>query len=115
MKTAFLLHGTGGNNNDYFWFAVTEKYLEKHGYAVWMPQLPNTDAPKLQETLGFVRNDMPALDEHTIIVGHSSSCPLILSLLQYVKVPIKQACKYPNQTVDSKPAIINHMPKLKQQ
>ncbi len=91
MKTAFLLHGTGGGSKDYFWFADTKKYLEQHGYEVWWPQLPNTDHPEFEETLNFVEDNMPAFDEQTIVVGHSSACPLILSWLQYVKVPIKQA------------------------
>ena len=60
MKKAFLLHGTGGNNNDYFWFTDTKRFLEKYGYNVWMPQLPNTNAPKFQETLEFLFENMPA-------------------------------------------------------
>lgn len=90
MKTAILLHGTGGSSKDYFWFADTRKYLEAHGYNVWWPQLPSTDSPNFEETLNFIEQNMPAIDENTIVIGHSSSCPLILSWLQYVKVPIRQ-------------------------
>lgn len=32
MKTAWLLHGTGGSDTDYFWFEDTKKYMaEKLG------------------------------------------------------------------------------------
>lgn len=31
MKTAILLHGTGGSDADYFWFADTKQYLESGG------------------------------------------------------------------------------------
>lgn len=91
MKSAFLLHGTGGNDEDYFWFGDTKKYLEQHGYNVWWPQLPNTDAPEFLETRNFIENNMPIFNKHTIMIGHSSSCPMILTLLQYFRVKIKQA------------------------
>src|SRR3989344_819661 len=91
MKTAFLLHGTGGSSKDYFWFADTKKFLQKLGYEVWWPQLPHTDSPNFQETLEFVEDNMPASDAQTIVIAHSSACPLILSWLQYVKMSIKQA------------------------
>lgn len=85
MKTAFLLHGTGGNDTDYFWFSDIKAYLEQQGYEVWWPQLPHADEPVFQETLESVENNMPAFDENTIVIGHSSSCPLLLSWLQHIK------------------------------
>lgn len=91
MKQALLLHGTGGNDTAYFWFADTKKHLEAQGYEVWWPQLPNTHKPVLQDTLDFVLKSMPQLDEQSIIVGHSSACPLILSLLEKLHVQVAKA------------------------
>lgn len=90
MKTAWLLHGTGGSNTDYFWFADTKQFLEANGYDVWWPLLPNTDNPNLAETSSFISANMPAPNEDTIIIGHSSACPVIMYLLQYAKTPVKQ-------------------------
>ncbi len=90
MKQAILLHGTGGSDTDYFWFADVKSYLEKHGYQVWWPALPNTDNPSLTETTAFLRQYMPSTNEQTIIVAHSSACPLILSMLPTFQVPVKQ-------------------------
>lgn len=90
MKTAVLLHGTGGSDKHYFWFEDTKKYLESKGYEVWWPQLPNTDNPKLVETRNFIEDNIPALTEESIIIGHSSSCPLILHMLQYFQFKFKQ-------------------------
>lgn len=90
MKTVWLLHGTGGSDTDYFWFEDTKKYLESHGYDVWWPLLPHTDKPNLEETTQFIKNNMPAIDEESIIIGHSSACPLILHILQNFKVKVKQ-------------------------
>ena len=90
MKQAILLHGTAGGDADYFWFADTKKYLKKHNYNVWWPLLPNTDKPELHESLDFLENNYPLLDEESIIIAHSSACSLILTFLQYLKKPIKQ-------------------------
>jgi predicted alpha/beta hydrolase family esterase len=91
MKQAFLLHGTGGNSTDYFWFADTKEFLEAHGYSVWWPLLPRTKKPELQESLDFLLSNMPEItDQETIIIGHSSACPLILSLLEHTDLLVKQ-------------------------
>lgn len=90
MNNAILLHGTGGNNTDYFWFANTKDYLENLGYAVWWPLLPNTDLPELEETRSYIEQNMPTLDKNSIIIGHSSACPTILDLLQKSDFAVKQ-------------------------
>ncbi len=90
LKNAVLLHGTGGNDKDYFWFADTKKYLESKGYTVWWPLLPNAEKPNLLEANKFVEQNGPKLDEETIIIGHSSACPLILHMMQHFEVCVKQ-------------------------
>lgn len=90
MKTAWLLHGTGGSDKDYFWFADTKKYLQFKGYEVWWPRLPHTERPELEESRNYIEDNVPLFDDETIIIGHSSACPLILTFMQYVRVPIKQ-------------------------
>ncbi len=90
MKTAILLHGSGGSDSDYFWFEDTKKFLEARGYTVWWPLLPHTDEPELAETSDFVEKYMPAVDEQTIIIGHSSACPLILHMLEAFSAKVAQ-------------------------
>ena len=90
MKQAILLHGTGGSDNDYFWFSDTKSFLEKNGYDVWWPLLPNTNSPNLQETVEFVEEEMPPIDEESIIICHSSACPLILYMMQFFLISVKQ-------------------------
>lgn len=69
MKTAVMLHGTGGSDEDYFWFEDTKKFLESKGYEVWWPLLPHTEKPKLRETVDFVEQNLPVINEETIIIG----------------------------------------------
>jgi uncharacterized protein len=90
MKNVILLHGSDGSDTDYFWFADTKQFLESKGYTVWWPLLPNTNDPNLAETKDFVNSNMPAIDEETIIIGHSSACPLILDMLPEFKTKISK-------------------------
>jgi predicted alpha/beta hydrolase family esterase len=86
MRTAWLLHGTGGSDTDYFWFSDTKKYLEDNDYKIWWPLLPHTEKPELEETRNYVEDNMPMFDNQTIIIGHSSACPMLLSLMQNLKM-----------------------------
>lgn len=90
MKNAWLLHGTGGSDKDYFWFGDTRDYLESKGYEVWWPLLPHTEKPDLLETRDYIERNMPPLDKETIIIAHSSACPVVLHLLQHFKTQVKQ-------------------------
>jgi hypothetical protein len=40
MKNAILLHGAGDSPNS-FWLPYVKRELEKVGYQVWSPQLPD--------------------------------------------------------------------------
>lgn len=90
MKHAILLHGTGGSDTDYFWFADTKKHLEENGYEVWWPLLPNTNSPNLEGTRNFIEENLPSIDEESIIIAHSSACPLILRMMEFFQIPVKQ-------------------------
>lgn len=89
MRNAAIFHGTGGNK-DSFWHPWLKKELVKRGYEVWLPSLPNPDIADLKEWLPFVLQN-GKYDEETVLVGHSSGAPLILSILENIKNPIKQA------------------------
>jgi predicted alpha/beta hydrolase family esterase len=87
MKNAIILHGTGCNPNS-FWQPYLKNELEKRDYSVWVPSLPDTDTPDLQKWLPeALKGDYSS---ETIIIG-SAGCPLILSVLENIKTPIKQA------------------------
>jgi predicted alpha/beta hydrolase family esterase len=89
MKNAIILHGTGTRNNE-FWFPYAKERLEKRGYEVWLPQLPNAETPNLKDWLPFVL-DNGKFNEETILIGHSAGSQLILSILENLNIQIKQA------------------------
>lgn len=88
MKKVIILHGTGSNPNSY-WHPYVKKELENKGYAVSIPELPNTNEPNIKETLPFILEN-ESFDEDTILIGHSSGCPLILAILENLDIRIKQ-------------------------
>lgn len=89
MKNATILHCWGGRPES-FWYPYVKENLEKKNYRVWLPLLPNTNNPKLKEQLPFVL-DNGEFNKETVLIGHSSGCPLILSILENIDVKIKQA------------------------
>ena len=89
MKTAIILHGTSCTP-DSFWQPSIKKFLQKHGYQVWVPALPNADRPDLKTWLPFVLTG-GQFTRDTILIGHSSGGPLVLSVLENIEVTIHKA------------------------
>jgi len=89
MTRVVLLHGTLGQPEGN-WFRWLEEQLQAKGVEVWLPQLPHAEQPSLSEWIDFVHRNCPfALDENTIIVGHSSGAVLALALAQENKTKLK--------------------------
>jgi predicted alpha/beta hydrolase family esterase len=88
LKTALILHGTLGSPKGN-WFAWLKAQLEAKGLQVWLPQLPHAEQPSLHEWSDFVHANCPfAINEETLIVGHSSGAILSLILAQQNDTPI---------------------------
>lgn len=89
MKNAIILHGTGCNP-DSFWQPSIKKFLEKLGYEVWVPALPDADIPDLKKWLPIVLKE-GKFSEETVLIGHSAGTPFILSILENINVTIHKA------------------------
>ena len=84
-----IFHGTGCSS-DFYWYPYIKENLEKRGYKVFVPNLPNPDEAKLEEWLSYVLNNLK-ITKDTILIGHSAGSPLILSILENINFKIKQA------------------------
>jgi len=88
MTKVIILHGTGSNPKKY-WHPYLKENLEKKGYKVSIPALPNSDEANIKEWLPFVLQNQK-FDKDTILIGHSAGCPLILSILENINCKLKQ-------------------------
>ncbi|MFA5004127.1 MAG: alpha/beta fold hydrolase [Candidatus Saccharimonadales bacterium] len=81
MKRAVIVHCWGGNA-EYAWYPWAKAELEKLGYEVNVPNMPNTDEPKLVEWLLYLQDVIGSPDEELLLIGHSLGCVTIMRYLE---------------------------------
>src|SRR6185437_13545519 len=86
MKNVIILHGTS-ETKDSFWFPWLNTELEKRGYTISLPQLPDADTPDLGKWLPVALKE--PYNSETILIGHSAGGPLQLSVLENIHDRIK--------------------------
>jgi uncharacterized protein len=87
-RSAIILHGTMGSPEGN-WFQWLKAELAAQGMEVWLPQLPNPNQPSLRQEADYIHAECPfAINERTLVVGHSSGAILALILAQENKTPI---------------------------
>lgn len=79
MKKALILHGWGANPK-IEWFQKEKAELEKMGYRVSAPALPNVYSPKEKAWVKYVKDFEP--DENSVLIGHSLGGTTILEYLE---------------------------------
>ncbi len=82
-----ILHGFTGRADKNFipWLKF---FLERKGFSVQTPQMPNTENPKEEEQVGYVLKNCK-FDENTILVGHSLGGVVAMKTLQKFNKKIK--------------------------
>jgi len=81
MKRAVIIHCWGGSSN-YAWYPWLKTELEKKGYQVIVPDMPNTDEPKLIEWLPKLEEVIDEPDDELLLVGHSLGTVTIMCYLE---------------------------------
>ena len=89
MSQLVLIHGDHASSQDNWLPYVAEKFREK-GWDVISPDIPDPENLDLERWLDYV-NEQVELTPDTVLVGHSSGCPLIISLIEESPVQIKKA------------------------
>lgn len=81
MKRAIIVHGW-----DYDpkmnWYPWLKKELEKIGFKVTVPAMPNSPEPQIEKWISHLKKAVGKLDEETYFVGHSIGCQTILRYLE---------------------------------
>ena len=90
MKTAFIIHGTGGNPEEN-WFPWMKKKLEWEWCNVFIPRFPTPEGQSLESWTQVFQPYKKHIHSDTIFIAHSSGPSFVLSILETLKDPIK-AC-----------------------
>lgn len=80
-KRVFIIHGWEGRPESN-WFPWLKSELEKKGFEVSVPQMPNADFPKMFEWVASMRKIIRKPDENTYLIGHSLGVTAILRYLE---------------------------------
>lgn len=98
-KRVLILHGWNGSAYPH-WQAILAQDLEKEGYEVSFPTLPNKDLPKLEDWKTYIKKEIEDFNPN-VVVCHSLGCitwfhiadELDIDLDKLMLVaPVKQEC-----------------------
>lgn len=81
MKKAVLIHGWDGYPEE-GWRPWLKVKLEKEGFKVLVPLMPDTSTPTLEKWLPFLSKTVGDPDSQTFFIGHSLGCITILRYLE---------------------------------
>lgn len=81
MKRVIIVHGWGGSSQK-DWMRWAKKELMKKGYEVLVPDMPDTDNPKIENWVPYLAQVAREVTEGDIFIGHSIGCQAILRFLE---------------------------------
>lgn len=84
-KGVLIIHGWEASSKDH-WFLEEKQRLEKLGYKVTVPDMPNTLHPKRGEWVKVIEDFNPG--ESSILIGHSLGG---VAILRYLEIADKKA------------------------
>jgi predicted alpha/beta hydrolase family esterase len=84
---ALILHGIDSDQTGN-WFPWLKAELEKIGYEVWVPDLPNADRPNVQRYTKFLLDKNWDFQD-SLVIGHSSGAVEVLDLLENLPEGVK--------------------------
>ena len=83
-----IVHGWEGHPEE-GWFPWLKYELEKRGFEVKVPQLPDADKPRIQNWVPALAKAVGTPDEKTFLVGHSMGCQTIARYLEKLQEDVK--------------------------
>ena len=81
QKRVFIVHGWDGHPEE-GWFPWLKKELETKGFQVFVPQLPETNSPRIFNWVPALAAAVGEADDETFFVGHSMGCQTIARYLE---------------------------------
>ncbi len=81
MKRVFIVHRWEGKQNSDWYFWLKNK-LEKNGFKVEIPVMPNTSEPKIDDWVLHLKKIVSKLDNETYFIAHSIGCQTVMRFLE---------------------------------
>ena len=75
-----------GGNSEYAWYPWVKKHLEDKGYKVIVPDMPDSDPPKLVTWLPHLKQIVGEPDEELVLIGHSIGTVTIMRYLESLDI-----------------------------
>jgi len=80
MKKVYIVHGWDGSPDEPL-FVWLDKNLTENGYEVKRLSMPDPEVPVIEKWISKLKDEV-ALDENTILVGHSVGCQAVMRYLE---------------------------------
>lgn len=82
MKKVYLIHGWEGNPEN-CWFPWLKRKLEEKGFKVVVPEMPDSDAPKIESWVGKIKEIVESPpDEDIYFITHSIGGQAVMKYLE---------------------------------
>ena len=88
MKRVFIIHGWEGYPEKN-WFPWLKLELENRGFEVYVPQMPDTDSPRINKWISTLIQLVKNSNPDTYFVGHSMGCQAIARYLETLPEGVK--------------------------
>lgn len=82
-KRVFIIHGWEGRP-DQHWLPWLGQQLEEKGFEVNIPQMPETEHPKIGQWVPYLEKLVIKPDPNTYFIGHSIGCQTIIRYLEKI-------------------------------
>ena len=89
QKRVFIIHGWEANPQS-DWYPWLAKNLREQGFLVEVPEMPDTDNPKIEAWTDYIREKVGRCGENTFFVGHSIGCQAIMRYLEIASSAIRR-------------------------
>jgi len=80
-KRLFIIHGWSGYPEE-GWLPWLKGELEKQGWLVFVPQMPNAQEPRIEAWVKAINREVREIDSETYFIGHSMGCQAIIRFLE---------------------------------
>ena len=88
MKKVILVHGWEATSKSDF-FPWLKKELDKGKIWSYFPDMPNSEEPKIEEWIPFLKKNIKKIDNETILIGHSIGCQAVLRYMETLPKNVK--------------------------